>query len=899
MFKKIASNRSNIFLSAGIPGMLVALVVCILFWQIIRLVSSTDWVDHSDRVIAQVHLVEKEVLDLETGLRGFVITNDNAFLTPFLQSQTAVYASLNKLAELVSDNQVQSQKVQAIRTDVDSWMKFANHIREMNASSSDKSAMIEFIKKENGKAIIDHIRKTAADLLAIELDLRTSRIHSANRFAFRLSAIGALLLLLTLITTVRSVWLRGRWEAQLLENEEKFKALVEGVKDNAIYLLDADGYVLTWNAGAERLKGYRAKEIIGRHFSLFYPPEALQMHEPEHALKEAVEKGHCHREGWRVRKNGERFWAEVLLTPLYYPNGELRGFAKVTRDLSERKRFEAELSRWRHIFENADWGVAASTADTKVFEMLNPGFARMHGYAVDELVGKPVSVVFAPEEREKLPELFSMIHRQGRNVFEAVHIRKDGSRFPALLDVTAVKNSKGEVLYRAGYCQDLTAIKKVEETLHKNAVQQQFLAELSALLSQSLDFEARLEMAAARATRTFADWVIVDLLQENGDVKRLCVKHHDIAKQPLADKMAKEFQASPTSKVSIMESIRTGQPILKGAADLPLLRKGINNERYFGMLEELGIRSWISAPLIARSRKFGAITFIAAERDFDASELEFAKLVADRVAISADNARLYQEAQRAIREREDTVAIVSHDLKNPIAAIKLSVQLLQEAFRKVEDLALSDETVGFLRRKVFRPVDIIGFSADSAEHLISDLLDFAKMQSGTFNVAPQKVYVSELLKYAQKNFQLLAKERNIHFAIEDTALGLQVQCDLQRTAQVFSNLIGNALKFTPRDGSVLVRSQVLRDGRVEFTVTDSGEGIPEDALPHLFDRYWQPAGSKRQGVGLGLSIVKGIVEAQGGKVWVTSRVGHGSTFGFTLAGYPDAEEPLSAISSNS
>src|ERR1700727_401624 len=188
----------------------------------------------------------------------------------------------------------------------------------------------------------------------------------------------------------------GNADEELVQNEERFRLLVESVRDYAIFMLDPDGIILTWNAGAERFKGYAAHEIIGQHFSRFYPAEALERGFPAHELEVAKATGVFEDEGWRVRKDGSLFWANVVITAVRNSDGELLGFAKVTRDLTQRRAHEEEFRRSEERFRLLVEGVA----EYAIF-MLDPngsiatwnsGAARIKGYMAEEIIGKHFSV---------------------------------------------------------------------------------------------------------------------------------------------------------------------------------------------------------------------------------------------------------------------------------------------------------------------------------------------------------------------------------------------------------------------------------------------------------------------------------------------------------------------------
>src|ERR1700761_2692930 len=191
---------------------------------------------------------------------------------------------------------------------------------------------------------------------------------------------------------------------ELHQSEERFKLLVESVRDYAIFMLDPHGYVLTWNAGAERFKGYRDTEIVGKHFSIFYPDEARQKGWPEYELKVATETGVLEDEGWRVRKDGSLFWANVVITAMRTAAGELVGFSKVTRDLTQRRAHEEELrrseERFRLLVEGVrDYAIFMLDANGRIATW-NVGAERIKGYAASDIIGQHFSIFYPEEARQ-------------------------------------------------------------------------------------------------------------------------------------------------------------------------------------------------------------------------------------------------------------------------------------------------------------------------------------------------------------------------------------------------------------------------------------------------------------------------------------------------------------------
>src|SRR6185503_17038336 len=264
----------------------------------------------------------------------------------------------------------------------------------------------------------------------------------------------------------------GRRAAPSLRRvEEHFDRIIENVRDYAIFLLDAEGRVISWNAGAQRIKGYRPDEILGEHFSRFYPADANATHWPEQELAAAAEHGHFEDEGWRLRKDGSRFWANVVITALYDENGAVRGFLKITRDLTERRAAEEALreseERLRLMVESVrDYAIFMLDPNGRV-QTWNAGAERLKGYRADEIIGQHFSQ-FYPEEarRRRWPDQeLELAARDGRFEDEGWRIRKDGSRFWANVIITALRDAEGTLRGYAKVTRDLTERRAAEESL--------------------------------------------------------------------------------------------------------------------------------------------------------------------------------------------------------------------------------------------------------------------------------------------------------------------------------------------------------------------------------------------------------------------------------------------------
>jgi PAS domain S-box-containing protein len=255
------------------------------------------------------------------------------------------------------------------------------------------------------------------------------------------------------------------------ETPETFRLLVEGVQDYAIFMLDGAGRVSTWNTGAERIKGYRAEEIVGQHFSRFYPPEAIAAGRPARLLALAAREGRAEDEGWRIRKDGSRFWANVIITAMRDSDGAVIGFAKVARDLTERKEVEDALRQSEQTFQLLtesvqDYAIFMLDTEGRVASW-NASAERIKGYPAQEILGQHFSTFYPPEDvaQGKPRWELEIAEREGRHEDEGWRVRKDGTRFWANAVISAMRDAHGGLVGFAKVTRDLTQRRRVEQAL--------------------------------------------------------------------------------------------------------------------------------------------------------------------------------------------------------------------------------------------------------------------------------------------------------------------------------------------------------------------------------------------------------------------------------------------------
>ncbi|HWK88587.1 MAG TPA: HAMP domain-containing sensor histidine kinase, partial [Longimicrobium sp.] len=257
-------------------------------------------------------------------------------------------------------------------------------------------------------------------------------------------------------------------------------------------------------------------------------------------------------------------------------------------------------------------------------------------------------------------------------------------------------------------------------------------------------------------------------------------------------------------------------------------------------------------------------------RDLGPAELTLVQELARRASMAIENARLFRETQAATAARDEVLAIVAHDLRNPLSTILMASELVYDQLTAPER-AGERKHLGMIRR-----------NAERMNRLIGDLLEVKRVESGRLVVEPRPADVCPMITEAMEMLQPMAAAATLAL-VPCTADGLPaVRADPVRIQQVLSNLVGNAIKFTPAGGLIEVRAQPHGAGAVRISVADSGPGIAPDQLPQVFGRFWQGGHRDRLGVGLGLAICKGIVEAHSGEIWVESVLGQGTTFAFWL-----------------
>jgi PAS domain S-box-containing protein len=538
------------------------------------------------------------------------------------------------------------------------------------------------------------------------------------------------------------------------------------------------------------------------------------------------------------------------------------------RKLAEQARVHADLRASEAKFS----GILAIAADAIItvdheqrIVHFNRGAEEIFGYAAPEVIGRHLAILlperfrgphFAHMERFAQSPVAARRMGERREIFG---LRSDGREFPAEASISKLVTPDG-VLYTA-VMRDITTKRRAEEN-------ERFVLATSSELAQTLEIEPTVQAIVDLPVPRVADACLLDILAPNGSFRRVASRR---TRADIADAVEAVGNHTITmdSPSPIVDAIRRNRRELVERIT-PEWFDANADEEIVPHWRRIAPRSLFIVPLNAGGTTLGAVTFICTEAArFDGEHRAVAEKYCSAAASALQNAMLYDAAREANRARDEVLGVVSHDLRNPISAIAMCARVLEE--NPPEGERPRHELLRTIRE-----------STDWVNHLIEDLLDVANIERGRLSLEMLPQEASQLALQTLHMFEVEAREHGIDLEVRIATNLPFLHADGARIVQVLGNLVRNAIKFTPNGGRVVLGVDA-RDGAVLFSVTDTGRGITLENQRHIFDRYWQSAnGARARGSGLGLSIARGIVEAHGGRIWVESEPGKGSTFAFTI-----------------
>lgn len=397
------------------------------------------------------------------------------------------------------------------------------------------------------------------------------------------------------------------------------------------------------------------------------------------------------------------------------------------------------------------------------------------------------------------------------------------------------------------------------------------LVEATRAVGSSLDYEQTLRAVARLVVPTLADWCTIHVTEGEAQIPRqLVVAHVDPKKVEFARELGRRYPQDPDTKMGALAVIRTGEAQLVPDISDKLLEQAARDPDHLSLLRELGMRSAMVVPLSARGRTFGAITFVSAEsgRRYTQEDLTIARELADRAAYAVDNARLYRDAQEAIRTRDDFLAIASHELKTPLTPLHLHL----ESMARLSKGASSEDVLPRMASKL----EVMLRQVDRLERLVNGLLDLGHVVNGEVSLFNERLDLSALVRdVAERNADAMRRAGcTVSLELQESIPG---KWDRLRLEQIVTQLLSNAMKFG--QGRTIRISAHADDGMARLVVQDEGIGISARDQTRIFQRFERAVPSRHYGgFGLGLWMVKEFVDAMGGGVYVRSEPGQGATF---------------------
>ncbi len=491
---------------------------------------------------------------------------------------------------------------------------------------------------------------------------------------------------------------------------------------------------------------------------------------------------------------------------------------------------------------------------------LNRPFRQWFVGARRKLVGLPLAQVAAPFA-DAFGRAIESAFAGASAVEEARLPADDGRRREIRATCAPRREDGGEVVGVV-----VTAVDVTEEK--RRLASERILAQATEDLFATLEPEVALQTIADNAVASLADWISIELVREDGGLEQVALAHRD----PDRLLVAGQIRRSHPPHDALRRVVKRGTAELTDQIGEQELRARSQGDAvHLELLRRMDIGASLVVPLAAHDAVFGAIALVRSRssgRTFSPAELALVEELARRAALAIENARLFDLTRRAVVAREQLLAIVCHDLRDPLGVIRARSAVLKQRIDALGDPAGLN-------------VEAIERATDRMDALVSALTDAARLRAGRLAIHPQPCDLVELARTAAAGVSGLAADKEIRLSLAAGAERAMAMVDPEHIAQVLASLLDNAVKFTPRGGQIELRVSPVAS-EVHIAVVDSGAGIPRDELSRIFERAWQVEPGQERAPGLGLTIARGIVEAHRGRIWAESQVGHGTAVRIAL-----------------
>ncbi len=578
-----------------------------------------------------------------------------------------------------------------------------------------------------------------------------------------------------------------------------------------------------------------------------------------------------------IHEDGRVIEFLTYAAPILDEEGQTRGCVGAFVDITQRNRTEEALRNseklYRSLAEALPQMIFLCTLYGKI-EYSNPSGLNYTGLSSEQILVCSALDFIHPRDRQEAIGAWRNAITTGTAYEIEIRLQRcDGLYRWHILRMNPIAGVSDRILHWLGTATDIEDRKRSQQ-------QEQFLAQASSVLANSLDYQTTLDSLAHLTVPNIADWCAIDVVEKEGTIERLAVAHIDPAKEELARELHRRYPPKKEMTTGMRNVLRTGQSELYPYLPDSVLIQSASDAEHLRILRELRLSSAMCVPLKARGRTLGAITFVleAGSRRYDRTDLIVAEKLAHRAAIALDNARLYREAQEANRLKDEFLATLSHELRTPLNCILGWSQILRNRRLSEDKMGLALETIERNARAQFQ--------------LIEDILDVSRIITGKLRLNVTSVSLMKAIAGAIESIRPAADAKHIQLKTHLDRHAGTVSGDRDRLQQIVWNLLSNAIKFTPPQGCVTVFLEQY-ESSLQIRIVDTGQGIKSEFLPYVFDRFRQADSSTTRahsGLGLGLAIVRHLTELHGGTVSVQSPgLGQGATFTLELPLMPPCE----------
>jgi PAS domain S-box-containing protein len=819
------------FLALAIVGVIVVLFY--VDWRAFQ--AAARQVDETRQLQQQTDTLLSSITDAETGQRGYLLTGDRQYLAPYVKAVADLPREIDMLSRTAATARREVRQVAYIQTLINEKMADLKRTIDVRDQEGAEAAMA-LMRTDEGRLTMEEVRSACKVLLSTEYmslyQLDNASESHANSFLIVVLAgcLGLLFLLWRLGAAVDAVVHEREESARKIEESRQLLETTLASIGDAVIMTDSGGDIRFMNPVAERLTGWPATDAVKRPlndiFEIVDERTRQKIENPFRAVQRKNVGEGLAEHSILVSKDGTEISIEDSSAPISDAGGKMLGVVLVFRDVTARRIAERELEHWKQIFSGAGFGMFVADLRSGVIVDMNPTFAAMHGYSVNELLGTPLQALVPRNSHDNFASALRIAGENGRHMFEGQHMRRDGAEFPSLVDVTKFHDGRSELL--AGYCSDITERKQFEDALKESEERFRTLASALPQLVWSAGADGTIEYVN-QVWVSYAGW-------KSGEQAR-----NYLPLYPWKDLLHPEDRDEYFARWH--ESIATGSTF---EVQSRLRRSSDGAWRWF-LCRAVAVRDRTGQIV----RWLGGCTDIQQQME-GATQLRIANQ-----ALQQSNADLEQFAYAA-----------SHDLQEPLRMVSIYSQLLKEEYGNALD------------RHALSYIDFAVNGARRMSHLLTALLTYSRVA----NASPEKSPKADARSAV--NAALL----NLATVIDDTQAAVEVgtlppvQVPEIHLVQLFQNLIGNALKYCKDGERPLIRIDAKpdADGSWLFSIGDNGIGIEPEYLQQIFGIFKRLHGSAFEGTGIGLALCQKIVERAGGRIWAESEPGKGSTFFFTL-----------------